>query len=108
MEAITGKASERFSLSDYDETKLATKLDTLVKGGYAVTAAADWAWFNSTEEKAKKDVGAILNHEYTVVGVDAAKKTVDLRNPWGEQSLTALPMGKFKQYFRFIDANPTK
>jgi hypothetical protein len=109
LEAITGKASTKYTVSDYDETTIVNTLDNLINHmGYAVTAGADWAWFKSTEEKAKKDVGAILNHEYTVVGVNVAANTIDLRNPWGEENLTALPVAKFKQYFIDFSGNPTK
>jgi calpain family cysteine protease len=108
MEAITGKPSIRYPLDDYDETALASIFETLLIEGYAITAAADWAFFESTKDAAKKDVGMHFNHEYTVVGFDKKAKTVDLRNPWGEEHVMALPLSKLKKYFRFFDANQTK
>lgn len=108
LEAITGKPSIRYQLGDYDEPALVSIFETLFTDGYAMTAAADWAFFESTRQEAMKDVGMHFNHEYTVVGFDKAAKTVDLRNPWGEQHVTGLPLAKLKKYFRFIDANTTK
>jgi hypothetical protein len=84
MEAITGKESMRFDPSDYGDAGLAGLIDyQLNNKKWAITASADWAFFDSTKASTKADVGAILQHEYTVVGVDVAKKTIDLRNPWG-------------------------
>jgi len=108
LEAITGKASIRYQLGDYDDAALTSIFDTLLIEGYAMTAAADWAFFESTKEKAMKDVGMHFNHEYTVVGFNKKAGTVDLRNPWGEEHVTGLPLAKLKQYFLFIDANQTK
>ena len=108
MEAITGKESKRHDLSHYDNGKLFSLLETLLANKQALTAAADWYLFQSTKKEAMNDVGAVLQHEYTVMSVDPGAKTVELRNPWGKDHPQPLTMTKFKKWFRWIDANPTK
>ena len=108
MEQITGKASERVDLSDKSEKELADLIDSKMKGGAAVTAAADWVLLSSTKKKAAAEGVPSLQHEYAVSGVDKSAMTIDLQNPWGFSHITALPFSKFKQWFRFIDYNQAK
>ena len=50
----------------------------------------------------------ITYHEYTVVKYDSSARTLDLRNPWGSESITGMSLGTFKENFRRFWGVPTK
>jgi len=108
MEAITGKVSTVVKTSSKTEEEIADLVDAAQQAGQAITAGADWALLKSTKAEAAKDGIPSLNHEYAVIKVDKAAKTIDLQNPWGFSHVKDLPLAKFKKWFSDLSFNPTK
>jgi hypothetical protein len=108
MERLTGQRSKTFDPSDYKDFQVLATIRTYLQSGWAVTASADW-YVRDAYKKEARAKGIILEHEYAVVSVDEAKKTIDLQNPWGDvmnAHIKALPIDDFRKYFREVGANP--
>ena len=107
MTRLTGIESKTFDPSDYTDVQTISTIKYYLSAKWAVTAGSDWYVRNAYKEEARKQ-GIILEHEYAVVSIDEAKKTIDLQNPWGQEHITAMPIGTFRKYFREVAANPLK
>ena len=107
MTRLTGVESKVFRPDSYKDFQVVATIKTYLSAHWAVTASADWYVRNAYKEEARKK-GIVLEHEYAVVAVDEAKKTIDLQNPWGEEHITGLAISDFQKYFREVAANPLK
>jgi hypothetical protein len=74
--------------------------------GWAIVVGSNHPWTSAGKEA--KAAGVITYHEYTLVGYDTANKTVDLRNPWGSESISGMSLATFKENFRRFWGVPTK
>jgi hypothetical protein len=107
MTRLTGVESKSFDPDDYTDTQIISTVKYYLSAKWAVTASADWYVRDAYKNEARKK-GIVLEHEYAVVSVDEAKKTIDLQNPWGDEHIKGLKISEFRTYFREVAANPLK
>lgn len=102
MEAITGKSSTTATPSK----ESLKKIDQQLKSGDAVTVASVKDDVAKDKEPFKNNT-LVANHAYSVVGVDAEKGTITLRNPWGEgYPPVTVSADTFASCFAEIESNP--
>jgi Calpain family cysteine protease len=107
MTRLTGVESKSFDPDDYTDVQIVATIKYYLSAKWAVTASADWYARDAYKNEARKK-GIVLEHEYAVVSVDEARKTIDLQNPWGDEHIKGLAMSEFRTYFREVAANPLK
>jgi Calpain family cysteine protease len=105
MTRLTGVASKTFDPDDYTDVQVVSTIKYYLSAKWAVTAGSDWYVRDAYKNEARKK-GIVLEHEYAVVAVDEAKKTIDLQNPWGAEHIKGLAISEFRKYFREVAANP--
>lgn len=103
LELITGNDATESSVSSGSEDDLLKAIQGSLAAGYALTvntATSHWQnWWENDEDRKRMDTYKILKgHAYSIEEVDRKTKTVNLRNPWGRQHLTGLPVSVFRQY----------
>jgi hypothetical protein len=107
LQMITGNKATEYDVDDYPEYALASIFGNLTSDGWAIVVGSNHPWTSAGKKKAKAS-GVITYHEYTVVKYDSSAKTLDLRNPWGSESITGMSLGTFKENFRRFWGVPTK
>lgn len=103
LELITGNDAAESAVAQGSEDDLLKAIQGSLAAGYALTvntSTSHWQdWWENDEDKKRMDTYKILKeHAYSIEEVDATARTVDLRNPWGRQHLTGLPVSVFRQY----------
>lgn len=83
---------------------LLQRLSAALANGQAVSFGAKNK--NTADEALQneaKTAGVVLNHAYSLLGVDAKQRTVDLRNPWGVRHLMAFSIDNVKKFYDSCD-----
>jgi len=106
LEALTGKPSRTHGGRNYHKWwGLRMGFDELasyVDRGYAMVASSD-----SGDELVRNGT-LVGDHSYYITGVDRARRTVTIRNPWGwEYEPITIPWDRFEQAFYRLVVAPT-
>lgn len=83
---------------------LLQRLSAALANGQAVSFGAKSK--NTADEALQneaKSAGVVLNHAYSLLGVDAKARTVDLRNPWGVRHLMGFSVDNLKKFYDSCD-----
>lgn len=83
---------------------LLQKLSAALTNGQAISFGAKNK--NTADEALQgeaKTAGVVLNHAYSLLGVDAKARTVDLRNPWGVRHLMGFSVDNLKKFYDSCD-----
>jgi hypothetical protein len=83
---------------------LLQKLSAALTNGQAISFGAKSK--NTADEALQgeaKTAGVVLNHAYSLLGVDAKARTVDLRNPWGVRHLMGFSVDNLKKFYDSCD-----
>lgn len=103
LELITGKDATESRVSHGSEDDLLKAINDALAAGDALTVNTstsrwgDW-WENDADRKRMDTYKIVKEHAYSIEAVDTKAKTVNLRNPWGFQHITGLPVSVFRQY----------
>lgn len=103
LELITGNDATESAVSSGSEDDLLKAIKDALAAGDALTvntSTSHWQdWWENDEDKKRMDTYKIIKgHAYSIEAADTTAKTVDLRNPWGHQHLTGLPVSVFRRY----------
>lgn len=106
MQYITGGKSTTLYCSSTSEDRLLKAMVAANDGGHPMTASMP-AKKNASEDliKAAEAVGLHFNHAYTVMSVDKAGSSIELRNPWGSHHPSKMKISDIKKIFRRIKIN---
>ena len=83
---------------------LLQRLSAALANGQAVSfGAKSKTTADEALQNEAKTAGVVLNHAYSLLGVDAKQRTVDLRNPWGVRHLMAFSIDNVKKFYDSCD-----
>jgi hypothetical protein len=103
LSLLTGKEAKREFVDKFTNSQILSTLKTFLKNGYAVTVSTrmtmPFSLFGVTKEEFD-NAGAVSRHEYSLIDVDSAAETVDIRNPWGEKHLRNMSIADFRKFFQ--------
>lgn len=107
MEALTGNKTTTVFTSSKDNETLLELLAKAADKGLPMTAGVyTQDRFDQETLQKMRSQGVHANHAYAVVGVDRAKGTIELYNPWGKDTKRpVLDMGDFKKYYQSVHIN---
>jgi hypothetical protein len=103
LELITGKPATESSVSSGSEDDLLNAISNALAAGDALTVRTCprnyQNWLENAADRQRMDTYHIVKtHAYSIESVDTTAKTLNLRNPWGYQHLTGLPVSVFRQF----------
>lgn len=106
VEAITGKASTDFDPRTMSEARILSVVNAALDKKQALTCAtlADEDVTNDLKKDFDK-YGFYANHCYTFYEVDVDGGTLKLRNPWGSDHPSPIPVDVFKKCFDTLAVN---
>ncbi len=103
MELISGKKDSQLNPQTTDGDTILARLEKQMTAGKGATCWTVKDGHANAADADKHKPKIITNHGYALVGVDKAKKTVDLMNPWGRAwDLKGLPIADLKKFYRNI------
>jgi Calpain family cysteine protease len=103
LELLTGNDVTESSVSHGSEDDLVKAINDALAAGDALTvntATSRWGdfWENDGDVSRMDRYKIKKEHAYSIEAVDTKAKTVNLRNPWGFQHITGLPVSVFREY----------
>lgn len=84
---MTGVSSGYRTMSALSSEALLTLCEAAVREGKPVSFGAINSSASEELQRSAKEAGVVLNHAYSLEGVDKGKGTISLRNPWGSKHL---------------------
>ncbi len=99
---MTGVNSGYREMSSLSGDNLLKLCEGAVKGGKPVSFGAINTSASETEQAGAKAAGVVLNHAYSLAGVDRAKRTISLRNPWGSKHLDDVDVDVIRQFYSSV------
>jgi hypothetical protein len=100
---MSGINSGNISLSLGADVLLQRLSGALTKGQAVSFGAKNTGTADEKLQGEAKTAGVVLNHAYSLLGVDAKARTVDLRNPWGVRHLMAFSIDNLKKFYDSCD-----
>lgn len=99
IEIMTGNSTDTDFLSGTLESTTREKVEAAIANKKIMTAGVRKNFFGESQ----RENGLPMGHAYTVMGYDASKDTLSLRNPWGHKGLSFGEV--FEQSLTEFDSN---
>ncbi len=96
---MTGVTSGYRAMSSLSDDALIRLCEAAVKAGKPVSFGAINTSASEELQKGAKEAGVVLNHAYALEGVDAGKRTLSLRNPWGVKHLFDTDVAVVRKFY---------
>jgi len=101
---MSGVESKSIRPTSLAAPKLLDLLSKALANGQAVSfGAKSKTSADETLQGEARAAGVVLNHAYSLMGVDVAARKVDLRNPWGVQHLMGFSIENLQKFYDSCD-----
>lgn len=96
---MTGVASGYRAMSSLADDALLKLCEAAVRSHKPVSFGAINNTASEELQNGAKEAGVVLNHAYALEGVDAGKRTLSLRNPWGVKHLFDTDVAVVRKFY---------